>query len=181
MLSLKLAALTFGIVWPANGTARGLKAGSIAFGVGAERGKTMLKKICAATGCKEIIPANERYCDRHKNAYNHEIRRTVDRQYDDFYHSKEWRILQGCIMKKYFGLCVYSYVIEHKTVRAGAVHHIVEIKDNFTLRLCPENLIPLSEETHSMVRKWYAENKSKTQEMFRECLRLWDELFSDNP
>jgi 5-methylcytosine-specific restriction enzyme A len=137
----------------------------------------MLKKICASVGCNAIIPANERYCERHRNAYNREIRRKVDRRYDDFYHSREWRKMQELIMRKYHGLCVYSYIMGHEIIKADAIHHIIELRDDFNNRLNISNLIPVSAEVHSKIRQWYAEDKAKTQTVLHKCLKRWNSEF----
>ncbi|HEX3018537.1 MAG TPA: hypothetical protein VHP31_11895 [Caproicibacter sp.] len=136
----------------------------------------MLKKFCAYVGCRELIPITETYCEKHRNSYNHEIRRKIDRRYDDFYHSKEWEQTQSTAMQKYHGLCVYSYIVEHKIVKAGAVHHIIELREDWNRRVDLENLIPISAEIHDgMIRQMYRNDKKKAQAMLFDVLREWKE------
>lgn len=136
----------------------------------------MLKKFCAHVGCSELIPITETYCEKHRNCYNHEIRRKIDRRYDDFYHSKEWEQTQGFVMQKYHGLCVYSYIVEHKVVSAGAVHHIIELREDWNRRLDISNLIPTSAKLHDgMIRQMYRQDKRKAQAMLFDVLRQWKE------
>lgn len=138
----------------------------------------MLKKICAHVGCNAVIPAGQTYCDKHQCTYNHEIRRTIDRKYDTFYHSKEWRQLQRAVMQHYHGMCVYSYIVEHVACPAGAVHHIVEVRDDYTKRLDMRNLMPVSAAVHDgVIRQMYRKNKQAAQAQLFQILKQWNEKF----
>ncbi len=135
----------------------------------------MLKKICK---CGKVIDQRISMCDecmiKHKEAkkesnrvYNSHNR---DKDLDTFYHSDEWEDIRECILSKYKYLDLYDYFINKKITLANTVHHIVEIKDDYNLRLSEENLIPLSAKTHSKIHKLYRKDKEKTQTMLREIL-----------
>lgn len=81
--------------------------------------------------------------------------------------------MKAFILNKYHGLCVYSYLIEHKIVPADAIHHIVEIKENWDLRLKEQNLIPLSNSVHSKISRLYLTDKKATQTMLYGLLEQW--------
>lgn len=135
-------------------------------------------KFCARVGCNELVPQGQRYCTKHANTYDREIRYTVDKQYSDFYHSKVWELIQPLVMQKYHGLCVYSLIIEHKVVKAGAVHHIVPIRDDWDRRLDMGNLIPISDSIHDgKVRQWYRDDKIRYEKLFFDCIRQWNDEF----
>jgi 5-methylcytosine-specific restriction enzyme A len=141
----------------------------------------VLTHKCPHLGCNEIIPLNQQYCEKHKAAYDNEIRHGADKQFNDFYHSSEWIKTQGLVMMKYHGLCVYSYVVEHKVAQADAAHHIIELREDWSKRLSMSNLIPLSATVHDgVIRSLYfqsRESKQRAQRMLFECLIKFYEEF----
>lgn len=142
----------------------------------------MPKKICNFSGCHRIIAGTEKYCEEHKKLYGQlktdknrrydkKIRHERDKQYTEFYHSDEWKKLRDTILKKYKGLDLFAYFIEHKIIVASTGHHIVEIKDDWIQRLTIENIIPVSDASHKKIHTLYRQDKEETQKLLRELLK----------
>lgn len=109
--------------------------------------------------------------------YNHAVRYTRDKKLHDFYNSSEWLHLKQSLINKYHGLCVYSYIVEHKVIKANEYHHIEPIREAWDKRLDADNIIPLSATVHhGVVAQMYKEDKVKAQSYLRELLRQWDKV-----
>ncbi len=107
--------------------------------------------------------------------YNHDVRYTRDKKLHVFYNSPEWLQLKQSLINRYHGLCVYSYIVEHKIIRADEYHHIEPIREAWDKRLDADNIIPLSATVHhGVVAQMYKEDKVKAQSYLRELLRQWD-------
>lgn len=137
----------------------------------------MLKKICK---CGKVISQRLMMCDecmsKHKEAkkqsnkvYNSYNR---DKDIDAFYHTDEWEDTRANILSKYKYIDLYDYFINKKTTIANTVHHIIEIKEDYELRLEEKNLIPLSAKSHMKIHKLYRKDKEKAQELLRSLLEL---------
>lgn len=154
-----------------------------------KEGDTMaLKKLCSYSGCRELVDYGIQYCSKHKtvaeqeqkqNYIDYKARRT-DIEEQKFYKSKEWIMLRDYIKGKYNGLCLHSYYIEGKIVAADVVHHIVEVKQDWNMRLDEDNLIPLSNAAHNLIHSMYKEDKEGTQKMLRDLISRFSKEFIIN-
>lgn len=56
--------------------------------------------------------------------------------------------------------------------QADTVHHIVELMEDYSRRCDLDNLISISEATHSMISKAYKDEikKAQMQQTLRECI-----------
>lgn len=138
-----------------------------------------LLKYCAKLGCKELIPAGQRYCKKHayleakrQKTYDSSIRYKRDKKYADFYRSREWLRTQGFIIDKYM-FDIYAYYIYDITVIASTAHHIEELKDAWELRLTINNLFPMTGGNHKRIHALYRRDKRGTQQLLRELLNRW--------
>lgn len=142
----------------------------------------MPKKLCSFGGCHTIIAGTEKYCEEHKKVVEekekerHRIYKSkrTDKKYQSFYTSKEWIQLRDFINIKYKGMCLWSYYIEHTIIPAATVHHIVEVKDDWHLRLDIYNCIPLSEAIHQKIHRMYESDKEDTQKALRYLISKWN-------
>ena len=97
--------------------------------------------------------------------------------YQDFYQSKGWRLLRSNMTEYYFNMCVWSYY-EYGVIKFGnQLHHIVEIKEDFTKRLDANNLILLSQEAHQMIHQMYKYDKVAIQKKLREYVERFTNEF----
>lgn len=71
------------------------------------------------------------------------------------------------------GIDIYLYITEGKVVPADTVHHIIELMEDYSKRCDLDNLISISEATHSMISKAYKDERKKAQmqHTLRECIR----------
>jgi 5-methylcytosine-specific restriction protein A len=112
-------------------------------------------KQCKQSGCRELT--RDGYCETHahvadtnkaeRNKYYDKHR---DKKYVDFYHSDAWEKLRLMALRRDRGLCVSCYK-RNKIVSADMVHHIVEVKANWMLRLTISNLVSLCNSCHSKI------------------------------
>lgn len=151
----------------------------------------MLSKFCAWSGCKEIVPINKLYCDKHtaaaeaqeaqrQSSYDKRVRLTRDKQYHSFYLSPEWERMKQYIHNKYHGLCLYSLYVHDTIVQADAIHHIVPLKDDWSKRLSTGNLIPLGGSVHGMIESGYTHgDKAEMQGKLFNLLQRWEKQYEN--
>jgi hypothetical protein len=132
-----------------------------------------LKKLCR---CGVQIDAKGKCCSKCAPHYALE-RAKYNKQYDttkrknaEFYSSTEWIKLRGNVLIKSAGLDLYDYFVNGKVTKAKTVHHIVELKDDYSKGLDILNLIPLSSSNHSKIHRMYFRNKVKAQQMLFDVL-----------
>lgn len=100
-----------------------------------------------------------------------------DKKSDSFYHSDEWELTRNNVLSIDKGIDVYLYMTTGKVVLADAVHHIEPLKDNWVRRCDIENLISLSNDTHSMIEAMYKRDKEETMKSLYEIVRRYrDEM-----
>jgi hypothetical protein len=74
------------------------------------------------------------------------------------------------------GIDVYIYMTEHRVVPATLVHHIVELREDYSKRCRLDNLISVSEATHEgAIRQAYSkpDTRRAMQEALRQAVREW--------
>ena len=142
-----------------------------------------LMKYCNRTGCHKLVPYGVRYCDAHtidRAMENHARHKEYDAHCRDqkakkFYNSSEWRAIRQKVLARDAGIDIYLYIVEGRIVPADTVHHIVELSEDYTRRLDMDNLISVSDGTHSMISKAYKDTamRAKMQQTLRECARRY--------
>lgn len=146
-------------------------------------------KPCRHYGCPNLT--RETYCEKHKHKekekesirqkhYDMNVRYKRDKKYADFYRSKEWENLRNYILSVYNGIDVYAYYVDKEIVIANTVHHIEELKENWSKRFDIYNLFPISEGNHSRIHKLYLKDKKGTQKLLRELLERYRKEFGIN-
>lgn len=91
-----------------------------------------------------------------------------------FYVSNEWRGLRAYALALYDGLDLYAYYVQKKIMTADMVHHIVEVEDDWSLRLTVSNLFPLSNQNHGIISALYRKDeatKKQTQAQLEAIIR----------
>jgi len=134
-----------------------------------------LKKLCIK--CNKVIDAPKSYCDECekkiktiKNQTYDEARK--DDKHHKFYYTKEWRRKREYILNLYNYIDLYELHINKRIIRANTVHHIIEIRDDYSKRLDDGNLFPCSSTTHSKLDKLYNNDKAGTQLLLKKMLSL---------
>lgn len=143
-----------------------------------------LKKLCPR--CRKRIDIDQPYCDECKNKvttnrnkiYDETVRYNKDNMaYTKFYKSIEWLKLREYILEIYNYIDLYEYYINNKLVTADTVHHIVEIRDNWSKRLISANMFPCSTNSHNVVHSMYDKNKVGTQILLNSLINKYKEEF----
>lgn len=108
--------------------------------------------------CMKRLPINST-CECLKKRHKVYDRYFRDKKSSDFYQSKEWELTRLKVLTLDKGIDVYIYMTTGDIVSADAVHHIDPLKDNWARRCDTDNLISLSNETHSMIERMYSKDK----------------------
>lgn len=131
----------------------------------------MLMKICGKCGKK--IGINE-VCSctkqRHK-VYDREYR---NKENAEFYHSKAWKSMTALCKLKANGLDLYELVINNNIVKGTLSHHIDELEEARDKALDINNLIWISDKTHSYIHSEYNKNlesKNKMKEVLFNIIK----------
>ena len=115
------------------------------------------KKICLGSGCNNLIRMKSKYCPecQKEKAIN---KRDHNRKYDEFirdaeivrfYHSTAWKKVRSYVLMRDNYLC--QECLKDGVVRsAELVHHIVEVKNDWSKRLKEENCISLCKQCHNI-------------------------------
>ena len=121
-------------------------------------------------------------CGRvHQRGYVCEIKRKRKTDYQNaredtgIYYSNRWRTIRGQVLEEHNHICLYSFYVEGKIIKATDVHHIIELNDNSSLAYEEDNLISLSKEKHRLIHELYKEDKKKIQERLREFKKRWED------
>ncbi|MCR6515815.1 hypothetical protein M4I33_13140 [Clostridium sp. LY3-2] len=138
----------------------------------------MLLKLCSYHGCKKIVKDGVSYCEYHSKKYNLEQKKRYkeyknrrmhneeQKRFQSFYNSDAWRRLRDVAAKSTLCIDVIEYYKYNKIVQGERVHHIVELSDDYNMRLNIDNLIYLTEKNHRIVHREYNKgNKVKMQEL----------------
>ena len=120
------------------------------------------KKPCGKVGCPNLVEYPRVYCQVHQ-AYEDRLIAARNKRYDaargndkeyKFYKSKAWRQLRNYVMERDHHLCQLC-LKEGNIVDATVVHHIVPVRDDWSLRLKENNLISICDECHNKIHKKY--------------------------
>ena len=139
-----------------------------------------LLKYCNRNGCNKLVPQGVWHCKEHtvnKTAENRERHKEYDAHCRNqtakaFYNSSEWKATRARVLARDTGIDIYLYITEGRVVPADTVHHIVELMEDYSRRCDLDNLISISEATHSMISKAYKDEikKAQMQQTLRECI-----------
>lgn len=140
-----------------------------------------LMKYCNRSGCNKLVPQGVKYCAAHatnKTEENKQRHKDYDthcrnQRAKDFYNSAEWKAARVRAMTRDAGIDIYLYITEKRIVPADTVHHIIELKEDYSKRCDIDNLISISEATHNMISKVYKDSmrKAAMQQTLKECMR----------
>lgn len=112
----------------------------------------LLTKLCK---CGAKVPVGEvcKVCgyDRHRQ-YDNTLR---DDKTKKFYKSKEWTALSKQTRLRYSNIDIYQLYKYGKLVPSDMVHHIIPVKQDWSKRLDPDYLIPLSASSHAEIEREY--------------------------
>lgn len=90
--------------------------------------------------------------------------------------SKEWREIRPVIMSVFDYIDIYALYEMGELItlkESDPIHHIIELEEDWTQRLNPLNLIPLSMTTHNTITALYKKDKASmraTQARIRQVI-----------
>lgn len=138
----------------------------------------MLRKFCR---CGKIIPQSMKRCPECQSKYDKRITlnnreaykryksKRTDSKEQKFYLSKEWIFTRETVKQRDRGLCMLCDS-NNKLSFVDNVHHIEELKDNWSKRTSMDNLICLCDRCHYYVHKKYKKSP-KDKEAMQQKLR----------
>ncbi|MEG1186064.1 MAG: hypothetical protein RSD63_10595, partial [Eubacterium sp.] len=101
----------------------------------------------------------------------------TDTSSQDLYISTAWQKIRDATITFYFGIDIYEYFKCGNIKEGQTVHHIIEVKEDWSKRLDQNNLLYLSEFNHKYIHKQYCYNKKKMQnELFDMIIRFYMEV-----
>lgn len=133
-----------------------------------------MKKICPR--CQAVvIDVTQECCERclgngERRHKEYDCFRR-DRRAAAFYHSPEWAHMAEHIRQVQGGVDLWALYEQHRFVSEElCVHHIVELSEDWSQRLCEENLFLTSRRSHALIHKLYRHNRKQTQDRLRDIL-----------
>lgn len=120
------------------------------------------KKICLGEQCKNLISMKQKYCSscgkiramekrEHNKKYDEFIR---DAEIKRFYQSIAWKKIRSFVLIRDNYLC-QECLNASVITSAELVHHIREIKEDWSLRLEPNNCISVCKPCHNKIDHKY--------------------------
>lgn len=106
-----------------------------------------IKKKCSHINCRELIPRSQQppYCDTHNTMKQRNYNRSRDVKTDRFYKSRQWQRFRKTVLAEHHYLCSKCNDI------GNIVHHIIEVKDDWSKRLKRSNVTVLCSSCHNKV------------------------------
>lgn len=122
----------------------------------------MLMKKCK---CGLVIPMNKRMCNDCLKASKQKYSKGYkpprkDYKEQQFYVSKQWFKVRDSIRKRDKYLCMLCYA-DGCIKPVKAVHHIIELKEDWNKRFDSNNLICVCSEHHTLIHIIYLNPKDK--------------------
>jgi 5-methylcytosine-specific restriction protein A len=146
---------------------------------------------CSHRGCSKILE-EQGLCAIHQakadivNKQRYKVYRTdrlIDKEqkkYHAFYDSKAWKKTRDSVIANCYGIDVVEYYRTGLIIQGYTVHHIIELSDDYNLKLDTDNLIYLTESNHQFIHREYNKGdreKKAIQKMLVELKKKFDEEF----
>lgn len=115
---------------------------------------SMIQKRCNKPGCIEYIPRNKKpaYCAKHTQEIHRVYDKTREPRIVAFYNSKKWRDLRQSVLAEHHYMCVPCKA-EGKLTAADTVHHVIELRDDWSKRLDRANCMPVCRTCHNLIHE----------------------------
>lgn len=139
-----------------------------------------MKKFCSICN-RNLIDIKEKYCSSCKTKIG--LRHSIYNKYrkdikeQKFYSSKDWLKTRDTIKIMDNNLCLVC-LSNNELNSMDTVHHIEELKENWSKRFNKDNLICLCESCHQKIHKKYLSStieKLKTQDKLKLLIKKYRE------
>ena len=150
-----------------------------------------LLKQCSYRGCRTILRDNVKFCDYHQARFEleekerykeYQDRRLKDKEkkkQQQFYNSDSWKRVREAVVSDYLGIDIYEYYTTGRIVQGETVHHIIELKDNWSCRLDINNLIYLTERNHRKIHAIYDKSNKDKRIMQDKLFKIINKFQND--
>lgn len=117
----------------------------------------MIQKRCEKPGCVEYIPRSKKppYCSDHMKQRSRQYNSKRDPKAVQFYRSRQWQHLRLSVLAENHHLCEVCKA-QGKLTAADTVHHIIELKQNWELRLTRSNLQAICRTCHENIHNRFS-------------------------
>ena len=109
---------------------------------------------CKQAGCIQLTRDENGYCPEHlhiaQESHMEYKRNRTDKTEQAFYKSAPWLKVRALALSRDHGLCQHC-LRDGKVTLADMIHHIVELKTDWMLRLTLNNLISLCNGCHNKI------------------------------
>lgn len=85
------------------------------------------------------------------------------------YRTQEWREVREEVLDESKGLCVWSWYVVGKIVKATHCHHIHVVLEDSSRVYDKANLIGLERQVHKYIHELYKTNKEEVQGLLLKC------------
>lgn len=110
-------------------------------------------------------------CTCQKDRYKEYDRYSRDPKSKHYYNSNEWLRARSEALEKDNGIDVYVYMTRGEVVAADTVHHIIPLRDDWSMRNDIDNLISLQHDTHSVIEQMYIKDKARVQQELKSMVK----------
>lgn len=134
------------------------------------------KKVLESTLCK---CEEKKKLQSYKNYKARRMKDLKEKECQQFYSSDAWIRCRDSVASHQFGLDLIE-LSKGNIVAAETYHHVVEIKEDWSLRLDDGNIIGLTQENHIRVHKLMDKSdkdKKAIQKFLKELLQKFEEEF----
>lgn len=122
----------------------------------------MPKKICAGDGCNNLVSMSVSRCPKcstqksidkshHNSKYDEMVR---DPLVVKFYRSTLWKTVRKYVLNRDNNLCQHC-LKDNNIKSAELVHHIIELKEDMSKGLDPNNCISVCKSCHNKINHKY--------------------------
>ncbi|GCD13162.1 hypothetical protein Ctaglu_47850 [Clostridium tagluense] len=133
-----------------------------------------MDKCC--TECKAKVKKDKAESNK---IYDESVRQLRDKQYTQFYHSKQWRQVVEIVKSMYNYIDIYSYYVLHKIEYGKICHHCRELKvDGWNDRLNANMIVYLTHDNHEKIHKMLEKDYEGTVKMLEGLMKRYNEEFN---
>ena len=136
------------------------------------------KTLCEECEAKYKQKNKRKYTEKDKARWREYQKQRDDKEEQAFYMSKTWKLTRDTIANKFYHIDVYLFMKYGIIEYGNIVHHIVELKEDFSQRLDETNLILLSQRSHLLIHEEYNNgNKVALQEELKQMVKDFEKKY----
>lgn len=139
-----------------------------------------LYRLCSVCS-KKVEYGTKCNCEikEQKENYKHYKSNRTDIKEQEFYSSSAWIKCRNSVASNQFGLDIIEWS-KGNVIQAETYHHIIETKEDWSLRLDANNIIGLTKRNHILIHRLMnksSEDKRKVQAYLKKLLEKFKKEF----